>query len=40
MVDKMEERRAWKNVNTENGIAIYRKLNNEIRGEEDRARAK
>ena len=40
MVNKMEERRKWKNVNTKHGRAMYRKLNNELRKETDRARAK
>ena len=36
----MEERRKWKNVNVEHGRATYGKLNNELRRETDRARAK
>ena len=35
-----EEGRKWKNVNTEQGRAVYRKLNNELRKEMDRTRAK
>lgn len=38
MLDKMEERRKWKNVNTENGRKMYRKLNNKLPRETDRAR--
>ena len=35
---KMDERRKWKNVNTEEGRRIYRKLNNELRRATDGAR--
>jgi len=31
LVDKMEERRKWKNVNGEEGLRKYRRLNNELR---------
>jgi len=34
----MNERRKWKNVNTEIGKRTYRKLNNELRRETDRAK--
>ena len=37
MVDKMEERRKWRNLNKELGRAVYRKLNNGQRRETDRA---
>ena len=33
MIDKMEERRKWKNVNTERSRRMYRNLNNELRRE-------
>ena len=39
MIDKMEERRKWKNVNTEHNRRIYRNLNNELWRETDRTRA-
>jgi len=38
MLDKMEKRRRYKNVNTENGRQMYRRLNNELRRETERAR--
>ena len=38
MIDKMEERRRYKNVNTEAGRQRYRSLNNELRRETDRAK--
>lgn len=38
MLDKMEERRRWKNINSEEGRQKYRKLNNELRRETDKAR--
>ena len=38
MVAKMEERRKWKNINTEEGKRNYRKLNNELRRETEKAR--
>ena len=40
MVKKMKERRKWKNVNTEAGKKEYRKLNNELRRETEKAREK
>ncbi|KAG7494822.1 hypothetical protein JOB18_038345 [Solea senegalensis] len=39
MLDKMEKRRKWKNVNTVQGRMMYRKLNNELRRETDKARS-
>lgn len=38
MLEKMNERRKWKNVSTEEGKRKYRKLNNELRRETDKAR--
>ena len=38
MLDKMAERRKWKNVKSEEGKRKYRQLNNELRRETDRAR--
>jgi len=38
MLQKMEERRKWKRVNTDEGKRMYRKLNNELRRETDHAR--
>lgn len=38
MLEKMEERRKWKNINTEEGKRNYRKLNNELRRETDNPR--
>ena len=38
MIMKMDERRKWKNVGTEEGKVRYRKLNNELRRETDKAR--
>src|SRR6478736_4903339 len=35
---KMQERRKWKNKNTEEGKRTYRRLNNELRRETDQAR--
>uniref|UniRef100_A0A8D8TDU0 Craniofacial development protein 2 n=1 Tax=Cacopsylla melanoneura TaxID=428564 RepID=A0A8D8TDU0_9HEMI len=40
MLDKMEERRKWKSENTENGRKQYKRLNNELRRETDKAREK
>ena len=40
MMEKMNERRKWKAVNTEVGKQQYRKLNNELRRETDKAREK
>ena len=37
MIDKMEERRKWKNDKSENSKAMYNKLNNELRRETDEA---
>ena len=36
--NKMEERRKWKKVNTENGSRMYRVLNNEMRRKTNRGR--
>ena len=38
MLEKMDERRKWKNCNTEDGVRKYRQLNNELRRETDKAR--
>jgi hypothetical protein len=38
MLDKMDERRKWKNVDTPDGKAAYNKLNNELRRVTDKAR--
>ena len=38
MIRKMDERRKWKNVTTEEGIQKYKALNNELRRETDKAR--
>src|SRR5215469_8613615 len=38
MLDKMEERRRYKNVNTDVGRQMYRSLNNELRRETNKAR--
>ena len=38
MIEKMEERRSFKNINTEIGKKKYRYLNNELRRETDKAR--
>uniref|UniRef100_A0A8D8U6H3 Craniofacial development protein 2 n=1 Tax=Cacopsylla melanoneura TaxID=428564 RepID=A0A8D8U6H3_9HEMI len=38
MLEKMEERRKWKCDSSENGRRQYRKLNNELRRETDKAR--
>ena len=37
MLEKMEERRKWKNINTEEAKRNYRKLNNELRRETNKA---
>ena len=37
MVRKMEERRRWKNINSELGKSIYRKINNQLRQETKKA---
>ena len=38
MIKKMDERRKWKSVNTTTGQQNYRRLNNELRRETDKAR--
>ena len=38
MLQKMEERRKWKNIRTAEGKECYRKLTNELRRETDKAR--
>jgi hypothetical protein len=38
MLDKMDERRKWKNTNTSYGKKEYSRLNNELRRETDKAR--
>jgi type I site-specific restriction endonuclease len=38
MIDKINERRKWKNVNTEEGRRIYRKLRNELKSVTERAK--
>jgi endonuclease/exonuclease/phosphatase family metal-dependent hydrolase len=38
MLEKMEERRQWKNVTTEQGRKAYRRLNNELKRETEKAR--
>lgn len=38
MLDKMDERRKWKNVNTIEGKKKYKKLNNGLRRETEKAR--
>jgi hypothetical protein len=38
VVDKMNERRIWKSCNTEDGRRRYKKLNNELRRETDKAK--
>ena len=40
MIDKMAERRKWKNVNTEAGRQMYRRLNNQLRRITDEAKEK
>ena len=40
MIEKMEERKKWKRINTDEGKKKYRQLNNELRRETDRAREK
>ena len=40
MIEKMDERRKWKTVNTEEGRKMYRKLNNLLRRETDKAKDK
>src|SRR6218665_3756491 len=38
MIKKMDERRKWKNVKTQEGKKKYRELNNQLRWETDKAR--
>ena len=38
MIRKMDERRKWKNVSTDDGVKKYTELNNELRRETDKAR--
>src|SRR6476469_8293714 len=38
IMEKMQERKNWKNMNTEEGKIIYWRLNNELRRETDQAR--
>ena len=38
MLQKMDERRKWKNTNTEEGKNKYKQLNNELRRETEKAR--
>src|SRR6476661_6526331 len=38
IMEKMQERRKWKNKNTEEGKRTYRRLNNELRRKTDQAR--
>jgi len=38
MIDKMEERRNWKNVHTEEGRKRYKAMNNQLRRITDKAR--
>ena len=38
MISKMNERRKWKNVTTEESKRKYKQLNNELRRETDKAR--
>ena len=40
MIDKMDERRKWKNVNTTEGRRTYNRLNNALRRETDKAKEK
>ena len=40
MLEKMEERRRWKNSSTDDGKRRYKKLSNELRRETDKARKK
>ena len=40
MLEKMDERRNWKSNRTEEGAKRYRKLNNELRRETEKAREK
>src|SRR6478609_5704327 len=38
IMEKIQERKEWKNKNTEEGKRTYRRLNNELRRETDQAR--
>jgi ribonuclease HI len=38
MISKMDKRRKWKSVNTEEGRKNYRRLNNELRRATDKAK--
>ena len=38
MIRKMDERRKWKNVNTEEGTKNYRRLRNELKSATDNAK--
>jgi hypothetical protein len=38
MLDKMDERRKWKNINTEEGKRMYKSLHKELRIETEKAR--
>ena len=38
MMEKMDERRTWKNVETEEGKKVYKRLNNELRKETEKAK--
>ena len=38
MISKMDERRKWKNVNTEEGRRNYRKLRNELKRATEKAK--
>ena len=40
MIEKREEQRKWKNVNTTEGRSMYNRLNNALRRETDKAREK
>src|SRR4029077_1545421 len=40
MLERIEERRKWKNINTDEGRKEYRRLNNALRRETDKAREK
>ena len=38
MIRKMDERRKWKNVSTDDGVKKYKQLTNELRRETDTER--
>ena len=38
MLDKMEERRRWKSINTDRSRQLYKTLNNELRRETQKAK--